>query len=332
MIGTYGRLAFCLFLVLAISILTTSCASKLQQGYSLESEQHVETESSAVTSPTPVDSSAPSVKEGVDDKKNGEGKTELPVYTQQQLKAYPSDIRDILSRGKLRVALYHEDRYPFFYVDDQGVLRGSDVDLANDIAFKLGVHAEFIRTADSFDEVIHQVSTSKVDIGVSKLSMTLERAKRVLFSDAYLNLKQALLINRLQLAAMDDQGDVTDPLALIQGRGERIGIVAGTSYVGFAHDLFPDQNQMGYLNSAELFDGVRKGDVLAVVYDAFEISRYLKKFPAYALQLQFVQLDDHDDDIAIAVDPQRYHLHQWINTYLHMEKKEIEKHFENNEL
>ncbi|WP_341279225.1 transporter substrate-binding domain-containing protein [Paenibacillus sp. FSL H8-0537] len=317
MIGKYDRLAFCLLLVLVIGIFTTSCASMTQQAHQLAPEKQAHAASPAVTSPIPASSAAPA------------DKAELPVYTEEQLKTYPEDIRDILSRGKLRVALYQEDRYPFFYADDQGVLRGSDVDLANDIALKLGVQAEFIRTAASFNEVINQVSTGEVDIGVSKLSMTLERAKRVLFSDAYLNLKQALLINRLQLAAIGEKGDDVDPLALIQGRGERIGIVAGTSYAGFARELFPNQNQVGYPNSAQLFDGVRQGDVLAAVYDAFEISRYLKKYPSYSLQLQFVQLDDHDDDIAIAVDPKRYHLQQWMNTYLHMEKKEIQKRLEN---
>lgn len=327
MIGKYDRLAFCLFLVLAIGVITASCASQSRQAYQLEPEKQAYAAGPAATSPISESAEDPAAK--AETAENGASKMELPVYTEEQLKTYPEDIRDILSRGKLRVALYREDRYPFFYVNDQGVLSGSDVELASDIALQLGVQAEFVRTASSFNEVINQVSTGEVDIGVSKLSMTLERAKRVLFSDAYLNLKQALLINRLQLATIGEKGDDADPLALIQGRGERIGIVAGTSYAGFARELFPKQNQVGYANSAQLFDGVRQGDVLAAVYDAFEISRYFKKYPSYSLQLQFVQLDDHDDDIAIAVDPRRYHLHQWVNTYLHMEKKEIQKRLEN---
>ncbi|MGG4145523.1 ABC transporter substrate-binding protein [Paenibacillus algorifonticola] len=330
MIGKYDRLAFCLFLVLVIGFITASCASTSQQAYQLESDKQAHAASPAASSPSPASSAVPAAKAEAGE--NAGSKVELPLYTEEQLKTYPEDIRDILSRGKLRVALYQEDRYPFFYVDDQGVLRGSDVELANDIALKLGVQAAFIRTANSFNEVINQVSLGEADIGVSKLSITLERAKRVLFSDAYLNLKQALLINRMQLAAITEKGDAADPLALIQGRGEQVGIVGGTSYAGFAQELFPNQSQASYPNSAQLFDGVRQGDVLAAVYDAFEISRYLKKYPSYSLQLQFVQLDDHDDDIAIAVDPQRYHLHQWINTYLHMEQKEIQKRLENFEI
>ncbi|WP_434748727.1 substrate-binding periplasmic protein [Paenibacillus amylolyticus] len=333
MITKWKRWAFYILLVMVIAIITTSCAGKSRLAELLRSDPQAEADHATVMSPAAGTATGSSKAEaGAQQVKQEADQTKLPVYTKEQLKAYPEDIRDILSRGKLRVALYHEDRYPFFYVDAKGVLRGSDIELAQDIALKLGVEAEFIRTAPSFDAVINQVSTGEADIGVSKLSTTLERAKRVLFSDAYLNLKQALLINRLQLAAIDHEGDVHDPLALIQGRGDRIGIVAGTSYAGFAHDLFPRQTQVGYGTSTQLFDAVKQGDVLAVVYDAFEISRYLKKYPAVSLELQFMQLDEQDDDIAVAVNPRRYHLQQWINTYLHMEKKEIRKLLERNDI
>jgi polar amino acid transport system substrate-binding protein len=247
------------------------------------------------------------------------------AYTDEQLTAYPSEMRELLGGGKLRIAMYKEDRYPFFYVNEQGALQGSDVELARDIAFKLGVQAEFVRTASSFNEVIDQISRGEADIGVSKLSMTMERAKKVLFSDSYLNLKQALLINRLQLASHGKQAVTDDPVTIIQDRGDRVGIVKGTSYAGFAKALFPNQEQQDYSTSVELFEAVRDGDILAAVYDAFEINRYLKKYPSHSLQLQFVQLDDQNDDIAIAVSPQYYHLQQWINVYLHIHSKEISK-------
>lgn len=255
--------------------------------------------------------------------------SEPRVYTPEQLEGYPQDIRDILSRGKLRIGLKVEDSYPFFYTDEEGILRGSDVELANDIAFKLGVKPEYIRTAASFDEVIDQVSSGDVDVGISKLSITLERAKRVLFSDAYLHFKQALLINRLELAELGQNGEYPDVLTLLQQHGTQIGIVRGTSYVGFTRELFPMQEQTAYNNTSELFDHVRQGEVIAAVYDAFEISRYLNQHPAYSLDLQYVQLEDQDDDIAIAVDPRSIHLYQWINTYLHMQEKNIQRWLEN---
>lgn len=246
-------------------------------------------------------------------------------YSEEELSGYADEMRELLARGKLRVAMYREDRYPFFYVDSQGELKGTDVDLASGLAAGLGIQVEFIRTAASFDEVIGQVFRGEADIGVSKLSMTMERAKRVLFSHAYLNLKQALLIHRMQLAALGKSEAGDDPLSVLQQRAQRIGIVKGTSYAGFAKDLFPQQQQLSYASSAELFQAVQSEEVEAAVYDAFEISRYLYNHPSSSIQLQFVELEDQDDEIAVAVAPAQYHLLQWINVYLEWEGDDLRK-------
>lgn len=316
MIRSYGRLCILLLFMLTIGLILSSCTSVSRDAVSTIASPQTETAQSRAAE---TDITAAKAAKG----------REPRAYTAEELEGYPQDIRDILSRGKLRIGLKVEDRYPFFYTDEEGLLRGSDVELANDIALKLGVKPEYIRTADSFDEVIDQVSSGEVDVGISKLSITLERAKRVLFSNAYLHFKQALLINRLQLAELGKKNEFPDVLTLLQQRGTQIGIVQGTSYVGFTRELFPTQNQIAYKNTSELFDRVRQGEVIAAVYDAFEISRYLDQNPAYSLDLQYVQLEDQDDDIAIAVDPRRMHLHQWINTYLHMQEKNIQRWLEN---
>lgn len=255
---------------------------------------------------------------------------DVPQYTESQLSAYPEEIRDILRRGQLQIALYVEDRYPFFYVDEQGLLQGSDIELARDIASKLGVEAEFVRTAKSFDEVIEQVASGEVDIAISKLSVTFERAKKVLFSNPYLTLKQTLLINRLQLAGLG-QGN-QDPLGIIQNYGDRIGIVGGTSYAVFARELFPELHQVIFPTAVSLIDAVLKGEVLAAVYDEFEFIKYQKKHPSSSLQLQYLRLEKQNDFIAIAVAPQLYHLYTWINTYLQLQENYVNDLLKNYEI
>ncbi len=56
---------------------------------------------------------------------------------------YPPDIRKIIDRGKLIVAVYHNDMAPFFMRDSQGGLYGVDIRLTEEIAAKLGVKVEF---------------------------------------------------------------------------------------------------------------------------------------------------------------------------------------------
>ncbi|WP_236338981.1 substrate-binding periplasmic protein [Paenibacillus plantiphilus] len=248
---------------------------------------------------------------------------DLPAYTDEQLASYSDEISDILRRGELRVAVYREDRYPFFYADDQGLLHGSDIELARDIALKLGVKATFLRTAKSFNEVVEQVAAGEADIAISKLSVTLERAKKVLFSEPYLTLRQTLLINRLQLASLE-QGN-RDPLNVIQTYGDRIGVIGGTSYASFARELFPDQQQVNFSSTASLIEAVQNGEVLAAVYDEFELMSYQKKHPSSSLHLQYLRLENHMDSIAVAVAPQRRHLQAWINTYMQLQQDYVKR-------
>ncbi|RXZ82294.1 amino acid ABC transporter substrate-binding protein [Paenibacillaceae bacterium] len=236
------------------------------------------------------------------------------AYTDEQLANYPDEVSRILRAGKLRVAVYQKDRYPFFYEDDKGELRGSDIDLARDLAHQFGVEVEFLRSAGSFNEVIEQLAAGEADIAVSKLSMTLARARKVLFSDPYLVLKQTLLINRLKLAELARAND--HPLAVIRVSGERIGVVEGTSYPAFAKELFPDQQQAAYTNGASMIAAVQSGEVLAAIYDEFELSTYQKMNPSSSLHMQYLSLENQSDPIAIAVAPDLPHLHRWINTYL----------------
>lgn len=310
----WARLVFLLLGLFTLGLILLSCTSGGRQA-----------ELAPVS--LPVQATESSAVEGIDAAAAKSGKAE--GYTAKQLESFPQDIRDILGRGELRIGLKAEDRYPFFYTDEEGELRGSDVEIANDIAFKLGVKPEYIRTAASFDEVIEQVSSGYVDVGISKLSITLDRAQRVLFSDPYLHFQKALLVNRIQLAELAKEGEFPDVLTLLQQSGTQIGIVQGTSYVGFTRELFPMQDQVAYGSTSELFDRVRQGEVIAAVYDAFEITRYLNANPAYSLDLQYIEIEDQDDDIAIAVNPQLTHFHQWINTYLHMQEKNIRQWLEN---
>ena len=108
----------------------------------------------------------------------------------------PSDMQRILNNGKLVVAMYFEDVPPFFMTSKNGSLFGFEVDLANDIAKKLGVKVEFNRSAQTFDGLVDMVTEGKADIAISMLSNTLSRARRVRFSEPYITLHQSFLFNR----------------------------------------------------------------------------------------------------------------------------------------
>src|SRR5262249_27785241 len=109
----------------------------------------------------------------------------------------PSDIERIRSHGKLVVAMFEQDRPPFFMHDARGKFVGIDVELAEEIADKIGVKVDFDRSAKSFNDVITKVERREADLGISKLSITTERSLRVRFSEPYVTLQQAFLVNRI---------------------------------------------------------------------------------------------------------------------------------------
>ena len=96
---------------------------------------------------------------------------------------YPPGIRSIKERGTLVVAVADLERYPFFYLDQDGALVGADIDLARAIGQALGVAVEFNRSVATFDGVVDLVARGEADVAISKLSVTLDRALRVRFSN-----------------------------------------------------------------------------------------------------------------------------------------------------
>lgn len=248
---------------------------------------------------------------------------EKKTFTEREQQLLPPEFKRIYERGTLIVSMYAEDRYPYFFVDSKGNLVGSDVDLAYDIASKLGVAVQFDRSATTFDEVVNNVAEGKADVAISKLSITLDRATKVNYSTPYLMLHQTLLINRLQLAEMS--GDSEGPFKAIMNRTVKIGVKEGTSYVGFAKEVFPKAKVVEYKNQDNIMDAAFRGDVFAAFYDENEVMSYMNNNPDKAIHLQVFTLEERVDPIAMAVAAENQHLLAWINQYLMMYNPQINK-------
>ncbi|THF77140.1 ABC transporter substrate-binding protein [Cohnella fermenti] len=241
----------------------------------------------------------------------------------EELAQYAPEMRQIYDRGVLRVAVYSQDREPFFYTNEDGVLTGSDVELATDLAAQFGVGVEFVRTAQSFDQVVDQVASGEADIAVSKLSATLSRAKKTLFSQPYLTLRQGLLVNRLKAARLGKtDGSLLDTIR--QGRTPiQIGAVAGTSYVRFAGELFPHAELKTFQTAQDMLEAVLKGDVTAIFYDELQLKSMVESNPTHSIELQLIIMNDQIDPISVAVSPDHVQLLNWVNLYLQTNESKV---------
>ena len=225
----------------------------------------------------------------------------------------PPDIQRILDRGTLVVALLGTDNPPFF-MGDMGEIEGLDIKIAQGLADALGVNLEFNRSAETFNQVVDQVYQLEADIAISKLSRTLSRAKRVRFSRPYVTMRQGLLVNRLQLAAQKNQG--SQIIEAIRNFNGDVGVIEGSSYVGFIKQKFPEATIKEYPSWVNIVEAVVNGDIQAAYRDELEIKKVILKNPDAALRLQTIALTDTQDQIAMALPWDSQHLQDFVNQYL----------------
>jgi len=231
--------------------------------------------------------------------------------------AQPPDIQRILQRGYLVVAVLGQDNPPFFWEQSSDGLEGVDIEIARAIAAYLGVELQFNRTAQTFNEVIDQVYSLEADMAISKLSRTLKRARRIRFSQPYVSLGQGFLINRLAFAEYFETVNQEVPIltALNQVAG-KIGVLRGSSYVGFVESVVPKGQIVEYDTWKELVQAIIRGEVLAACRDELEIEKVILTQPNAILQMRTVSLNHFKDSIAIALPWDSYHLLSFVNQYL----------------
>lgn len=108
-------------------------------------------------------------------------------------------LEQIKSSGKIRIGT--EGTYaPFTFHDSTGKLTGFDVDIAEEIASRLGVKAEFVET--KWDGMFAGLDAKRFDAVVNEVSIKPDRQEKYDFSDSYIVSKAVLIVR-------DDNKDIT---------------------------------------------------------------------------------------------------------------------------
>lgn len=118
---------------------------------------------------------------------------------------------------------------PFEYKDENGELTGFEVELADAMCEEMKANCEFVIQA--WDGMIPGLLARKFDLIMSSMSITAERAERVLFSEPYYNTPGGWF------GPNDFNTDVTDMGAM---KGKTIGVQRGTTM-----DTFVTENMGG---------------------------------------------------------------------------------------
>lgn len=98
----------------------------------------------------------------------------------------------IKESGKLRIGT--EGTYaPFTYHDDSGKLTGFDVEIAEEVAKRLGLKAEFIET--QWDSIIAGLDAERFETIFNQVGITDERKEKFDFSDDYIVSRAVLIVS-----------------------------------------------------------------------------------------------------------------------------------------
>lgn len=228
---------------------------------------------------------------------------------------YLPGLDEIIQRGELKVGMFTYDSPPMVTTGENGETTGYDVEIATAIARALGVKLTIVRTESTAQGVIDQVARGDVDIGVSYLTRTVERAREVLFTRPYLTQDLTLLLNRVEAAKHGGKCPTTEEFV-----GELadtpIGVENGSAYAAELAAIDPKADLRRYDNLSDMMDALRGGDI-AVSFQGDLVARhYLAVNPSMRVFAMLCKLPDWQEHIAIAVNGKEQALVPFLDVLL----------------
>ena len=176
-----------------------------------------------------------------------------------------NDVYDeIMKRGKIRVGI-NTDSKPFGFINDKGAVVGYDVDLARYIAqyiVRSPEKVEFVPVTPS--NRLIKVSTGKVDIVISTVTITPQREEIVDFSIPYDSAGLAILVK--SNSSIKSLSDLS---------GQTVGVVFGTTAEKNMRNLVPSANLRGFRTYNAAYRALKNNQISAVTSDDAILSRYI---------------------------------------------------------
>jgi polar amino acid transport system substrate-binding protein len=154
-------------------------------------------------------------------------------------------LEDVKKRGELIVGVRY-DMPPFGTVDQQGSLRGIDIELAKQIASKIGVGIKFQQV--TAQTRIPMLINGNVDLIAAGMAKTEERAKVVQFSSIYIETGTVFLV--LKDSPIKSWQDV---------KGKIVATVQGSSYLGLLRQKTTDFQSLTFQEYPQAILAVEQG-------------------------------------------------------------------------
>ncbi len=214
-----------------------------------------------------------------------------------------SALNQVIKRNRLIVGMEVEF-FPFEYADTDGQPIGFDVDLAKIVARELGVRLE-IKDME-FSGLIPALQEGKVDMIISGMTRTPERAKTVSFSQPYFEAGLCALISNKRAPEVSE-------ISQLNAEGRILAVKLGTTGDLATARLFPKAEVKRFKEETACVMEVVSGRADAFIYDQVSIVRHHAQNPetTHAIIKPFTY-----EPYAIAIRRGDFDFLNWLNILL----------------
>ena len=197
---------------------------------------------------------------------------------------------------------------PMSYVDSNKNIVGFDIEYATHIAKHLGKKLEIVNL--EFGAMIPALISGKVDMIGAGLSITEERAKKVLFSQSYYPSGIAAVVKDLK----EDKPAAARPKlkSINDLKTARIGVLLGSVHDAYATKQFPDATIYQYPNLSDMMFGLNSDKVDVAFFDHTGLKDIFSKNPG----LGILAKDVFAVDIAAGFNQENDQLREKFNAFL----------------
>lgn len=192
---------------------------------------------------------------------------------------------------------------PFEFIDEKNAVVGFDIDIINYIAKEIGQEIEIKNMP--FDTLIESLAGKQVDIVIAGMTISEERAQKVLFSAPYYNAAQVVVVLETE-TAINSIEDLADKVIAVQMG--TTGAMEGETVKGSAEH--PDLKQFKRVNEAFMELQNKRAD--AVIIDEPVAKNYMAKLGGMKVAVEPFT----DEQFGIAVNKTNTSLMDKINKAL----------------
>ena len=227
---------------------------------------------------------------------------------------YCRTLSEILDQGALRIGMIAEKDYPFVFKDPKGSLIGFDVQMSRDIALELGVRAIIHRTAENYDQLTEMLRKGEVDVVISDYTITLHRARYILYSEPYARIPFVVLINTVWYAENKQSG--VEPLKRLDKTDVTMGTIRSSAVEKHLNHSFPHVQAKRFANGDALGKALLNGKIHAAFCNKMTANFITEQHKDRRLMIREEPVHGIMDGIGIGISPNAFHFKFWLDEYI----------------